>query len=115
MKNLSFAYLVFSALSAAIAAFCFYSAWLMYAEAHEGVWLFAAMGLLFSILPAFALIKVLAGKSALFAHIDRTISPKAPENQGTRFGPHWMMLLGMIALALLAISLLASLVMALLG
>lgn len=104
MKNVSFAYLMFAGASAAIAAFCFYLVYLAISTRSDGAWLFAAVGLLFSVLPFFALIKVLASRSAFFARIEKAISPEHAEPQGTRFAPHWMLLIGMIAVALLIIS-----------
>jgi uncharacterized membrane protein len=111
MKNVTFEYLMFAALSAAIAAFCFYTMiFVILEQQSEGVWLFAAIGLLFSVLPAFALIRVLATRFELFARIDKAISPKPAEARDTHFGPHWMMLLGMIVIALLIVSLATTLI-----
>jgi magnesium-transporting ATPase (P-type) len=105
MKHISFAYLMSAGVSAAIAAFCFYLMSLAAIEKPSGgAWLFAAFGLLFSVLPAFVLIRILASRSELFARIDRTISPKPAEPHGVRFGPHWMMMIGMIVIVLIIIS-----------
>ncbi len=105
MKNISFEYLLFAGLSAAIAAFCFYLACLGLSEQQSnGAWLFAAFGLLFSVLPAFALIRILSSKSDFFARIDTAISPRPPEHQGVRFPPHWMMMIWMIVIALIVIA-----------
>jgi hypothetical protein len=111
MKNISFAYLTFAGLSAAVAAFCFYTAIFVILEQQgEGVWLFAAMGLLFSVLPSFALIRVLGARYEFFARIDKAISPRPADSRDTHFGPHWMMLLGMIAIGILIISLAIALI-----
>ena len=105
MKKMSFEYLMFAGVSAAIAAFWFYMVYLALNEQQSnGAWFFAAFGFLFSVLPAFALIRILASKSEFFARIDKTISPKPAEPQGVRFGPHWMMMIGMIVIALIIIS-----------
>ncbi|MGI8618979.1 MAG: hypothetical protein ACR2L6_07795 [Gemmatimonadaceae bacterium] len=105
MKNISFEYLMISGLSAAAAAFCFYMVRLALNEQQSSeAWLFAASGLLFSVLPALLLIRILASKSEFFARIERTISPKRAEAQGVRFVPHWMMMMGMIVVALVVIS-----------
>jgi hypothetical protein len=105
MKKMSFTYLMFATLSAAIAAFYFYTMFMVINEQPDkGAWLFATMGILFSILPAFALIRVLAEWSEFFARIYKSISPKPAESENTRFGPHWMLMLGMIVFALLIIS-----------
>ncbi len=114
MKNMSFAYLTFAGVSAAVAAFCLYMTSLA-VTAHEsqGAWLFAAFGLLFTVLPAFALIRLLASKSEFFARIEKTISPKPAEPQGVRFGPHWMMMIAMIVIALIIISVVISVIMSL--
>jgi hypothetical protein len=111
VKNISFACLTFAGLSAAIAAFCFYTAVFVILEQQgKGVWLFAAIGLLFSVLPTFALVKMLAARFECFARIDKAISPKPADARDTHFGPHWMLLLGMIVIALLIISLAISLI-----
>ena len=108
---MSFAYLVFAGLSAAIAAFSFYVAYLaINGPQSSGVWLFGAFGLLFSILPIFALIRILAGKSAFFARVDAAISPKPAEPEGVKFGPHWMMMLAMVMVAFIVISIVVSLI-----
>ena len=99
MKNLSFAYLTFAAVSAAAAAFSFYMVYLAVTTQSNGAWLFTAFGLMFSVLPVSALVRVLADRSELFARLDKAISPPPKEFQGTRFAPHWMMLIGMIVLA----------------
>lgn len=105
MKDISFEYLLFAGLSAAIAAFCFYLACPgLSAQQSNGAWLFAAFGLLFSVLPALALIRILSSKFEFFARIDKKISPRPAEPQGVRFGPHWMMMIGMIVIALIVIS-----------
>ncbi|MEK6699663.1 MAG: hypothetical protein AABZ10_11560 [Nitrospirota bacterium] len=114
MKKMSFFYLMFAGLSAAIAAFCFYLVSLaVNAQQSSGAWLFAAFGLLFSVLPAFALIRLLASKSEFFARIDKAISPEPAEPQGVRFGPHWMMMIAMIVIALIIISVVISVIMSL--
>lgn len=104
MKNISFTYLVCAGVSAAIAACSFYLVYLAVAGQSNGAWFFGAVGLLFGVLPAFALIKILASKSGFFARIDKRISPEPAEPQGARFAPHWMMLIGMIVIALFIIS-----------
>jgi len=115
MKNISFTYLVFAGVSAAIAGLCFYLVYLaVNAQPSNGSWLFAAFGLLFSVLPAFALVRLLASTSELFARIDRTISPKPAEPQKVSFGPHWMMLIGMIVIALIIIAVIINVVRSLL-
>ena len=98
MKNVSFEYLMFAGLSAAAAAFCFY---VVYLDSFKA-WGFAAFGLLFSVLPALALVRILASKVGIFARIDKKIRTAPAERHG--FGPHWMMLIGMIVVALITIS-----------
>lgn len=104
MQNISFAYLMFAAVSAAAAAFAFYVAYLAGSGDSGGAWLFAAFGLLFSVLPAFALVRILALRSAFFDRLDRAISLKSAEPQGTRFAPHSMILIAMIVMALIVLS-----------
>jgi len=111
MKNISFAYLMFAGVSAAAAAFSFYMVSLAAGEQPaNGVWLFAAFGVFFSVLPASALVRMLAPRSAFFSRIDRVISPKPAEPQGTRFAPHWMMLIAMIVMALVIVSVVVNVV-----
>ena len=98
MKNVSFEYLMVAGLSAAAAAFCFY---VVYLDSFKA-WGFAAFGLLFSVLPALALIRILASQAGFFARIDQKIRTAPAERHG--FGPHWMMWIGMIAIALIIIS-----------
>jgi magnesium-transporting ATPase (P-type) len=115
VKKMSFFYLMFAGLSAATAAFCFYLVSLVVnTQQSSGAWLFAAFGLLFSVLPAFALIRLLASKSVFFARIEKIISPEPAEPQDVRFGPHWMMLIGMIVIALIVISVVIRVIMSLL-
>lgn len=115
MKNISFQYLMVAGVSAVIAAFCFYLVYLVANEQQSsGAWLFAAFGLLFSVLPAFALIRILASKSDFFARIDKATSPKPAEPQGTRFTPHGMMMLAMIVIALIIISVVINVIKSLL-
>ena len=86
---MSFEHLMFAGLSAAAAAFCFYA---VYLDSFKA-WGFAAFGLLFSVLPALALIRILASKAGFTAPARRH-----------GFGPHWMMLIGMIVIALIMIA-----------
>ena len=105
MKNISFAYLMYAGVSAAIAACSFYMVYLAVSEQpSSGAWLFAAFGFFFSVLPASALIRILASISELFGRLDRAISPKPAESPCTRFAPHWMMLIAMIVMALIILS-----------
>ena len=98
MKNVSFEYLMFAGLSAAAAAFCCY---VVYLDSFKA-WGFAAFGLLFSVLPALALIRILASEVGFFARIDKKIRTAPAEQHG--FGPRWMVLIGMIVIALIIIS-----------
>ena len=115
MKNISFGYLMFAGVSAAIAAFCFFMVYLaVNARQSGGSWLFAAFALLFSVLPAFALVRILASKSDFFARIDKAISPRPAEPRGARFVPHWIMMTAMIAVALIILSVVISVIRSLL-
>ncbi len=108
MKNLSIAYLVSAGVSAAIAASCFYLVSLASAAHAAGSWTFAGFGLLFSLLPLSALVRMLASRSELFARVDRALSPGAPETRTPRFAPHRAMLLAMLVLALIIMSVVIS-------
>jgi magnesium-transporting ATPase (P-type) len=111
VKNISFTYLMFAGGSAAIAAFCWYLVYLaVNAQESGGAWLFAAFGLLFSVLPVFALIRILASRSDLFARLDKTISPQPAGPQRVQFAPHWMLLLAMIVMALIIVSLIVKVI-----
>jgi hypothetical protein len=101
MKNISIAYLVSAGVSALLAAFCFYLVYLAVGAQDSGAWLFAAFGLLFTVLPAFALLRLLASRSALFARIDKAVSPGPGAPQAAGFAPHRMLLLAMIVIALI--------------
>jgi magnesium-transporting ATPase (P-type) len=114
MKNISFTYLMIVGVSAAVAAFCFYLVYLGVNAQSQGAWLFAAFGLLFSVLPVSALIRILASRSDFFARVDKAVSPRPKEPQGVRFVPHWMMLIAMIVIALIVISVIINVIRGLL-
>lgn len=100
MKKLSPTSLLFSGISAAIAGCCWSLVYLAATSHSGGGWLFAAFGFLFSVLPIFALVRVLATRVEAFARLARLLSPESREEQAVSFGPHRMLLLGMIVIAL---------------
>ena len=103
MKNVTTAYLAFAGVSGLAAAVSWYLVYLAVSTESDGAWLFAAFGLLFSVLPASAMVRVLADRSELFARLDKVISPPPTEPRGTRFAPHWMMLISMVVMGLIVI------------